>query len=55
MTKPNQPRDIKPKIDKPVENPKQSSNMQIVLINVITTITVCLVFIFANYYIQNNN
>ena len=54
MTKPNQPRDIKPKIDKPVENPKQSSNMQIVLINVITTITVCLVFIFANYYIQNN-
>ena len=54
MTKPNQPRDINPKIDKPVENPKHSSNMQIVLINVITTITVCLVFIFANYYIQNN-
>ena len=54
MTKPNQPRDIKPKIDKPIESPKQTSNMQIVLINVITTIIVCLVFIFANYYIQNN-
>lgn len=54
MTKPNQPRDIKPKIDKPIESPKQTSNMQIVLINVITTMVVCLVFIFANYYIQNN-
>ena len=54
MTKPNQPRDIKPKIDKPIENTKQTSNMQIVLINVITTMIVCLVFIFANYYIQNN-
>ncbi len=54
MTKPNQPRDIKPKIDRPIESPKQTSNMQIVLINVITTMVVCLVFIFANYYIQNN-
>ncbi len=54
MTKPNQPRDIKPKIEKPSDNIKQTSNMQIVLINVITTMVVCLVFIFANYYIQNN-
>ena len=54
MTKPNQPRDIKPKIEKPADNIKQTSNMQIVLINVITTMVVCLVFIFANYYIQNN-
>lgn len=54
MTKPNQPRDIKPKVDKPIESSKQTSNMQIVLINVITTMIVCLVFIFANYYIQNN-
>ena len=54
MTKPNQPRDIKPKIEKQNEPPKQTSNMQIVLINVFTTLVVCLVFIFANYYIQNN-
>lgn len=51
MAKPNQPREIAPK-ERQIE-PAKNNNIQIVIINTITTILVCCVFVFANYYIQN--
>ena len=54
MAKPNQPRDIKPKNDNNNQNTKQGINIQLILVNIISTILICSIFLFANYYIQNN-
>lgn len=58
MAKPEQPKDIKPKtegegaeakVKKPVDE-----NMKVIVINLVTTVLICLLFLSVNYILQAN-
>lgn len=56
MSKPNQPKEIKPKADE--ENsggkPKIDDNMKMIAINLATTVLICVLFLSVNYVLQAN-
>lgn len=55
MAKPNQPKDIKPKTEgeeAPKGNIKIDDNMKVIVINLITTVLICVLFLSVNYILQ---
>lgn len=57
MAKPNQPKDIKPKAEKEEgasSEPKIQidSNMKVILINLVTTVLICVLFLSVSYVMQ---
>lgn len=57
MGKPNQPKDIKPKTEgeeKPKVKAPIDDNMKVIVINLITTILICVLFISVSYVLQSN-
>jgi flagellar protein FliL len=57
MAKPDQPKDIKPKTDgegaakTPV---KMDENMKVIVINLVTTVLICILFLTVNYVLQSS-
>lgn len=59
MAKPNQPKDIKPKsegeetstvkVKKPIDE-----NMKVIIINLVTTVLICVLFLSVSYVLQSN-
>ena len=57
MGKPNQPKDIKQKTEgeeKPKVKAPIDDNMKVIVINLITTILICVLFISVSYVLQSN-
>lgn len=57
MAKPNQPKDVKPKEEK--EGATESkfqidSNMKVILINLVTTVLICVLFLSVSYVMQSS-
>lgn len=56
MAKPNQPKDIKPKEEKEggASEPKvqMDNNMKVILINLVTTVLICVLFLSVSYVMQ---
>src|SRR5574344_1293672 len=55
MAKPNQPKEIKPKTenDKSMKVP-MDSNLRLVLINIVSMLLICVVFVGVNYLLQDS-
>ena len=57
MVKPNQPKDIKPKTEEDKTKlgaPSNNGNIKIILINIVTTLVICIMFISLNYILQDS-
>lgn len=57
MAKPNQPKEIKPKTegeDAPKAAVKIDENMKVIIINLVTTILICVLFLSVNYVLQSS-
>lgn len=55
MAKPNQPKDIKPKAEGESANKKKvqiDENMKVIIINLVTTVLICILFLSVNYVLQ---
>jgi flagellar FliL protein len=56
MAKPEQPKDIKPKTEGEGAAPKEKKpideNMKVIIINLITTVLICVLFLSVNYVLQ---
>lgn len=54
MAKPNQPKDIKPKTEGEDAAPKvgMDANMKVIIINLVTTVLICVLFISVSYVLQ---
>lgn len=56
MAKPEQPKDIKPKTEGEAAAPKAKmqidENMKVIIINLVTTVLICVLFISVNYVLQ---
>lgn len=56
MAKPNQPKEIKPKTEGEEAAPKAKidENMKMIVINLVTTVLICVLFLSVNYVLQAN-
>jgi len=54
MAKPNQPKDIKPKEEGAAPKGKIGDNMKMIVINLATTVLICVLFLSVNYVLQDN-
>jgi len=54
MAKPNQPKDIKPKEEGGAPKGKIDENMKMIVINLATTVLICVLFLSVNYVLQDN-
>src|SRR5574344_341110 len=54
MAKPNQPKDVKPKTDEGASKSPIDGNMKMVVINLATTVLICVLFISVNYVLQSS-
>jgi flagellar basal body-associated protein FliL len=59
MAKPDQPKDIKPKTEddgssKPKVNIPIDDNMKLIIINLVSTVLICILFISVNYILQSS-
>lgn len=59
MAKPNQPKDIKPKAEgeeaaSPKEKKPIDENMKVIIINLVTTVLICVLFLSVNYVLQSS-
>lgn len=54
MAKPNQPKEIKPKEDGEAGKGKNNDNMKMIVINLATTVLICVLFLTVNYVLQDN-
>lgn len=56
MAKPEQPKDIKPKTEGEAAAPKAKvqidENMKVIIINLVTTVLICVLFLSVNYVLQ---
>lgn len=56
MAKPDQPKDIKPKTEGEAAAPKAKmqidENMKVIVINLVTTVLICVLFLSVNYVLQ---
>lgn len=56
MAKPDQPKDIKPKTEGEAAAPKTKmqidENMKVIVINLVTTVLICVLFLSVNYVLQ---
>src|SRR5574344_403792 len=54
MAKPNQPKDVKPKTDEGASKSPIDGNMKMVVINLATTVLICVLFLSVNYVLQSS-
>lgn len=56
MAKPDEPKDIKPKAEGDAAKVKApaSDNMKVIIINMVSTLLICVLFISVNYVLQSN-
>ena len=54
MAKPNQPKEIKPKEGGEAGAGKIDDNMKMIVINLATTVLICVLFLTVNYVLQDN-
>ena len=54
MAKPNQPKEIKPKEEGEAGKGKIDDNMKMIVINLATTVLICVLFLTVNYVLQDN-
>lgn len=54
MAKPNQPKDVKPKAEEGAAKGGIDGNMKMIVINLATTVLICVLFISVNYVLQAN-
>lgn len=57
MAKPDQPKDIKPKTEgegTPKAKAQMDENMKVIIINLVTTVLICILFLSVNYVLQSS-
>lgn len=55
MAKPNEPKDAKPKVeDKDKQKKDLDTGVKMVLINIVSTVLICILFLSVNYFLQSS-
>lgn len=54
MAKPNQPKEIKPKTEEGASKGILDDNLKLIVINLATTVLICILFLSVNYILQDN-